>query len=151
MTARALINRELRRVPLHWVHPRDARGEWIPLANRRSLTDEVVAELMAEGAAGTREEIERDYMPEFSDVPAAKTGIQAYETTTEGTPISPVFPDTPDGRFALVRYCADHETVFGPHPATMEEWVRILCGNDRAAVDLDTDTSMVPSEPGISN
>jgi hypothetical protein len=78
-------------------------------------------------------------------------GIQAYETTTEGTPISPVFPDTPEGRFALVTYCAVHETVFAACRATMGEWAMILFGGDDVVVDLQRGTIERPREPETTN
>ena len=91
-----IINREIRRVPLDWEHPRDERGEPIPLYSRGSLTPELVQELLAEG--DSLERIESQYMPDFSAVPEQELGLQAYETTSEGLPISPVFPNTPEGR-----------------------------------------------------
>lgn len=123
-------------MPLAWQHPRDRRGAYIPLQNRRYLTQEAIEEELAEGRS--REEIEAAYMPDFSHVPAEQLGIQAYETTSEGTPISPVFPDTPDGRFKLIEYVATHESVFADQRASLEEWVRILFGSEHAAVDLET-------------
>ena len=130
---------------------RDENGEWIPLADRRFFTDELVAERIADGSVRSREEIEAGYMPDFSLVSSERMGIQAYETTTEGTPISPVFPDTPDGRFALVQYCADHETTFGPYTATPTEWAQILFGHDQLAVNIETGTIDLVSEPARQN
>ena len=54
---------------------------------------------------------------------------------SEGTPISPVFPNTPEDRLALVNYCAEHATTFGDHRAGAEAWVAILFGG--ASGDLD--------------
>lgn len=96
---RYLVNRELRVVPSGWQHPQDAAGKPIPL-----LPEQMPA-------AGTGE-----------------TAIAAYETTSEGTPLSPCFPDTPEGRLALVRYCAEHVTTFGEHRADGEAWAVILFG-----------------------
>jgi hypothetical protein len=61
--------------------------------------------------------------------------MAAYETTTEGTPISPAFPNTHEGLVALIRYCAEHCTTFGEHRADAEAWAAILFGD--AAVGLD--------------
>jgi hypothetical protein len=70
--------------------------------------------------------------------PARLNGLEiaAYETTTEGTPISPAFPDTPEGRLALVNYCAEHATTWGDHRADAETWAAILFG-DGAMVGTD--------------
>lgn len=73
-----------------------------------------------------------DLMPE----PTGATEIVAYDTVTEGTPISPAFPNTPEGRRELVRYCAEHATTFGSHRAGVEAWAALLFG-DSAMVDAD--------------
>lgn len=133
------INRELRRVPLACEHPTDNAGSFIPLRNRRERTTEALAGYAADGF--TAEEIEGFFMPDFSQVPEEQMGVQAYETTSEGTPISPVFPDTAEGRCALVEYCAKHETIFGPTKTADETtWVKILFGERDAVVDLRSGT-----------
>lgn len=146
-TVAAFVNRGIRRVPLTWQHPCDATGEPIPLSERRLLTDDRVAARTTQGAEASGLAVDAGSMPDFSHVPTDQMGIQAYETTTEGTPISPVFPDTPEGRFAVVQYCADHETVFGPYTATVTEWATILFGTDTVAVNLDTGTIEALAEP----
>ena len=102
-----LANREVRLIPAGWRHPRDADGQPQPL-----LPDQ-----MAAGAGATTE-------------------IMAYETVSEGTPISPAFPNTREGRLALVRYCAAHCTTYGRHRAGVEAWAAILFGRD-ASVGFD--------------
>src|SRR5579871_5510657 len=97
-------NREVRAVPLSWQHPVDATGEPIPLQSRDSrYTEREMADLIAEGR--TREEIEAEFMPDFSGVPAEQMGVAVYETTSEGTPLTPVFPNTREGLFQLLQYC----------------------------------------------
>lgn len=73
-------------------------GKYIPLLPREMPTDEGPAE------------------------------IAAYETVSEGTPISPAFPGTAEGRLALVRYCSEHCFVFGDKKAGMEAWAAVLFG-----------------------
>jgi hypothetical protein len=75
-------------------------------------------------------------MPSFVELPEAALGICAYETTTEGTPISPVFPNTDDGKRQLIRYCSEHQTVFADHAADPRPWAQILLGDNAAAVEL---------------
>jgi len=49
--------------------------------------------------------------------------FQMYETTTEGTPISPVFAQAEK----LAQWLADREvTVFGNWTATREQWLKII-------------------------
>ncbi|MDZ4278006.1 MAG: hypothetical protein U1B78_02585 [Dehalococcoidia bacterium] len=104
-----VANREVRTVPKGWLHP-EAAGRPRPL-----LPEE---------------------MPGVAGLAPDQTKIVAYETTTEGTPISPPFPNTPEGRLALVRHCAEHETTFGDHKAGPEAWAVILFGQG-AAVTVD--------------
>lgn len=62
-----------------------------------------------------------DYMPDFPEGTA--TGWCMYETTSEGTPISPVF-DTPE---ALARWLADTgASAFGGRTATYEQWLSTI-------------------------
>jgi hypothetical protein len=59
-----------------------------------------------------------DYMPEF--VEGTAVGWCMYETTSEGTPISPVF-ETPE---ALAHWLADTgASAFGGSTATYEQWL----------------------------
>ena len=109
--------REVRRVPRSWQHPKDDRGRYVPL-----LPDDYWSDEPVDDAAK---------MP----APDGPTEIMAYETTTEGTPISPAFPNTPEGRRDLIAFCAEHCTTFGQHKADAEAWAAILFGE--AAVGLD--------------
>ena len=109
---------EVREFPKGWEHPKDATGRYVPLLP--------ADEPLEEG----------DDSPKM---PATwnehETEIAAYETTTEGTPISPAFPATADGRLALLRYCAEHCTTFGKHKADAEAWAAILFGDAAVAAD----------------
>ena len=64
-----------------------------------------------------------DYMPVFAEGTA--TGWCMYETTSEGTPISPVF-ETPE---ALARWLADTgASSFGRDTATYDQWLHTARG-----------------------
>jgi hypothetical protein len=55
--------------------------------------------------------------------PPAGDGWQMWETTTEGSPISPVFA-TPD---ELAAWLADSKaSAFGNQRATREQWLRMI-------------------------
>lgn len=130
-----LLNREIRRVPLDWEHPRDATGAFLPLQDRNlAYTDAEIAELIALGHS--RVEIECWLMPDFSSAPDEQLGLCVYETTTEGTPMTPVFVDTPEGRWALVQYCANSLSVFANRMLNVEAWAELLFGDSLAALDL---------------
>lgn len=118
-------NREVRAIPLNWAHPRDTDGQPLPLHSRsRAYTESELAELLAEGR--TRQEIETWFMPDFSAVPEAEMGVAVYETTTEGTPLTPVFPNTREGLFNLLQYCTQHCATFADIRADIDTWARIL-------------------------
>ena len=115
-----LPNREVREIPRGWQHPKDPRGRFIPLLPfGYQLDDDECAPA------------DRMMPPPLGDI-----DIAAYETTTEGTPISPAFPDTPEGRRDLIDYCVEHETVFGDAHAGFEAWAAVLFG-ERTTVDRD--------------
>jgi hypothetical protein len=101
--------RELRTIPKGWQHPA-VNGKPKPL-----LPDE---------------------MPSVAGLPEEQTEIAAYEAVSEGTPISPPFPNTPGGRLQLVAHCAEHGTTWGDHTADAEAWAALLFGQN-AAVTLD--------------
>lgn len=64
-----------------------------------------------------------DYMPDFSG--RDDLGYCMYETTSEGSPISPVFA-TPE---ELAHWLADNgASSFGDSTATYEQWLRVCHG-----------------------
>ena len=125
-----IANREVRTFPKGWVHPRDERGRPVPLLPHDdwSRTPEGRADIIASGEQPAPPSA---YMP----APEGEVEIAAYETTTEGSPISPAFPNTRSGRLALVNFCAANATTFGSHKADAEAWAAILFGEVSAAVD----------------
>jgi hypothetical protein len=58
-----------------------------------------------------------DYMPEMRE--GTPYGFQLYETTTEGTPVSPVFATLEE----LAAWCEDGATVFADHRWTRDQWL----------------------------
>lgn len=85
-----------------------------------------------------------EYMPEWSSEQC--THLMLYETTSEGTPLSPAFA-TPE---ELARWCTDKSvSIFGYDTASYETWLRIargaraiglLCsasGSEQAIIDGD--------------
>ena len=55
--------------------------------------------------------------------PSSGNGYQLWETTSEGSPISPVF-ETPEG---LAKWLADTDaSSFGPQTATYDKWLRFI-------------------------
>lgn len=144
------MGREVRRVPADWQHPQDAEGYYIPLFDGKDydrlvrewdegekkfrqglysdwnggwiLLDETVrAETYSEWA-GERPNKEF-YMPIWTNAEA--THYMMYETTTEGTPISPAFA-TPE---ELAQWLADNNaSAFGDSTASYEAWLNVARG-----------------------
>lgn len=111
--------REARVIPEGWQHPKDASGRFVPL--------------LPEGYA-----FYEDGSSPWPTMPCTDriaTEIAAYEMTSEGTPISPAFPNTAEGRRALCRWCAEHCTTFGDHQADAEAWALIIFGDAGVALD----------------
>ncbi|MHB8685019.1 MAG: hypothetical protein ACYC9X_11925 [Dehalococcoidia bacterium] len=107
-----IANREVRVIPKGWRHPK-RHGRFVPL-----LPDGYVFE----------DADRRPKMPATAGLGPEETEIAAYETTTEGTPISPASPNTPEGKLALVNHCVKNATVFGAHTADGKAWAAALFG-----------------------
>ena len=88
------MRREIRRVPGNWVHPKDARGEYIPLHEHFPYLAEEIDEGLHDGwLKNEPPHFGIAVMPQWPK--HERTHLQMYETCTEGTPISPV-RETPE-------------------------------------------------------
>jgi hypothetical protein len=122
---------EARIVPKGWEHPKDADGDHIPLLPERywPATPEARAKWVREfGEPAHRER----FMPlaiHLNDRAGHDTDVIAYETVTEGTPISPSFPNTPEGRRDLLVWCSENETTDGTTKVDAEAWAGLLFGD----------------------
>lgn len=120
-------HRGIRRVPLNWQHPKNENGHFIPLFDTREpaggkymLVE--LEEMIEEGMVSPNEDIKSWFMPTFKDVPAEEMGLCLYETTTEGTPLTPVFPDTEQGHKDLAAYAAEYATSFASQQESGTDW-----------------------------
>lgn len=132
------MGRELRRVPADWQHPLDDRGICLPL--HYESFKEAAAKWKAGFAAwecgdrpdycsegGAKMEYweydgappeSKYYRPDWPE--ESRTHFQMYETTSEGTPISPVFADIE----TLAHWLADNgASAFAGQTATYEQWL----------------------------
>lgn len=158
------MGREVRRVPADWKHPTDGKypsGEprYVALFDGGTY-ESLLAEWDAERAkwdagqfpdyakphhktltyeqwAGRRPRAE-DYMPRWTQGEA--THLMMYETTSEGTPISPAFA-TPE---ELARWLADNNaSAFGSQGASYEAWLRVAQGGYACSAVYTPEMGMV--------
>jgi hypothetical protein len=132
-------------VPKDWEHPKNDEGKFVPLLSGsfeeadQEWNDGYAHWLLGEVSdyatngwkpvddkyRGTRftdyhgsRPSPEDYMPEFSD--GSATHLMMYESTSEGTPISPAFA-TPE---ELARWLSDSgASSFAGYTATYEQWL----------------------------
>lgn len=60
--------------------------------------------------------------PDCEVEPPEGDGYQLWETTSEGSPVSPVFASFEE----LCEWCAENATTFADFKATKEEWAAML-------------------------
>lgn len=65
-----------------------------------------------------------DKLMELCEVPEGE-GLQLWETTSEGSPVSPVFATLDE----LCAWCEENATTFGSFTASKDEWKRMLSDN----------------------
>lgn len=142
------MGRGIRMVPPTWTHPENREGSYIPLFDGKEFEEEckVFDENEAKWQAGTHKALLNGFTTELAhpsygdwDNPRPKpedymlvgvpmeerTHMQLYETTTEGTPIGPVFEDLD----SLCEWAETHATTFADFKTTKEEWKRMLEGD----------------------
>ena len=64
------------------------------------------------------------YRDQWFYEPPKGEGYQLWETTSEGSPISPVFASAEE----LADWCADNATTFADNKATKEQWLKMFGG-----------------------
>ncbi|MDZ4181165.1 MAG: hypothetical protein U1E29_18335 [Coriobacteriia bacterium] len=128
------MSREVRMVPGDWQHPR-GEGRYIPLyegADRaqreRDYHEEVkeYGQAVADSDYSGPPETWDCFMPDFPEDTA--THLMMYETTSEGTPISPAF-ETPEELAHWLAY--NNASAFGGMGASYDAWLRV-CRGERA-------------------
>jgi len=138
------MSRELRMVRHDWKHPKGANGRYLGLFEGCIRKWEEGRERWEEGFVWSYNEddwiaknskhlkmsyedhngpecSDRTHMPDWTD--EEKTHFQMYETTSEGTPISPVF----DNKNDLAQWLVDNNASrFGSVTATYDQWMSII-------------------------
>lgn len=165
------MGREVRKVPANWEHPKDDRGQFIPLYGRSfsekasnwdkehakwqegfrsdfaggwEEKDEGDASMSYEDYAGPRP-VESDYMPDWPE--SERTHFQMYEDTSEGTPISPPM-ESPE---TLARWLADNgASAFAGQKATYEQWLSTCRSGWAPSAVMSPSTGMVSGVAAMS-
>lgn len=163
------MTREVRKVPANWEHPKQF-NEYLGKMVYRPLLGGSFADAVAhwdEGAAqwedGFRRHwgdggwipkdsdmtfpfsewagdrpIEENFMPEWPE--DERTHFMMYETTSEGTPISPAF-STPE---ELAQWLVDNDaSAFADQAASYAAWLRIARGGFALSAVLAADGGLV--------
>lgn len=125
-------HREVRPVALDWEHPRmpgtysDGSPRYVRLYSRSALRSHL--EYNAESPDDPMDIDPDEYMPELRE--GTPYGYQLYETTSEGTPVSPVFSSLEE----LAAWCETGATVFAGSRWTKGQWLASF-KNDSIGVD----------------
>ena len=141
------MGREVRMVPANWQHPKDLKGNYVPLFdnfNKAVETWDIENQKWEEGfvsdySGGWRERSpsntasetytdyagerpkQEDYMPDFPI--AERTHYMMYEDTSEGTPLSPPC-ETPE---ILASWLANNNaSSFGKDTASYGQWLEMI-------------------------
>lgn len=139
-----VMGREVRRVPADWKHPRNKDGyvslhdgltkdtrEWDEGASQwaKGLRKVYKGGWEPHGETYSYEEyaghrpVPEEYMPDWPS--EQRTHLMMYETTSEGSPISPAFA-TPE---ELARWLYENgASAFGGLTATYEQWLSVARG-----------------------
>ncbi len=133
-----IANREVRLIPAGWQHPKDEKGRYVPHLSRYYYED-LMQTLEPDEPRPTLPP-----MPNVEGLREDELEIAAYETTSEGTPISPAFPNTPEGRLALANWCAEHETTYRDFKADAEAWAAMLFTDYVVLVDPSDGSIRIP-------
>ena len=122
------MGREVRKIAPNWEHPKSDDGNYLPLYE--GYREDAADFMELANDKGLQEAVDYmscpdkdDYMPDWEE--GEKTQLVMYETTTEGTPISPSF-NTPE---ELAQWlAANGASSFGSSTATYEQWLTVCKG-----------------------
>jgi len=149
-------------VPENWEHPKKqpmfdesfnvAAVDWladfdrIRAGNMTEFETECYPHGVVEWANDERPPDPKYYMPDWPE--NERTHLQMYETTSEGTPISPVMK-TPE---ELAKWLYDNgASAFGGQTASYEGWLRVCNGGFAPSAVFTTATGVVSGVDGVGN
>ena len=148
------MGREVRRVPADWKHPKNEDkslgGDYKPL--QENYADDARKFLAIANSKSLQDAVEwfgqapdkNDYMPDWPE--SERTHYMMYETTSEGTPISPAFASPEE----LARWLADTgASAFAGQTASYEGWLRVARGGYAPSAVYTQQTGMVSGVDGL--
>ena len=120
------MSREIRRVPPHWEHPKDDRGQYRPMyqkSYKKAAEEWLSNAILWSQGKHPEQKPEYTYWWEWSSSPPDKeyyapyeesetTWFQLYEDVSEGTPITPPF----ETKAELVDYLVEHGDFWKGEP-----------------------------------
>jgi len=145
------MSREIRMVPENWEHPKNEDGSDKALyegykADSREFLDKALNDGLQEAIDYMSCPDKNDYMPDWDEV--EKTHLMMYETTSEGTPLSPAFK-TPE---ELAQWLADNgASSFGRNTATYEQWLRVCKGGYAPSAVYTTENGLQSGVEALNN
>ena len=118
------MSREVRKVPANWKHPKDASGKFVPLHSSFPYDKAEIEEGLKDGwLDNSPPHYGIDVMPEWPEVEL--THLQMYETTTGGTPISPVIGTAEE----LAQWLTENNaSAFAGQGASYQDWLKMIQG-----------------------
>ena len=111
--------REVRKVPKDWIHPRGwihDNKQYTPLYN------ETYEKACEEYSCTNYTPKPEKYVTYDKYDDSICTHFQLYETTSEGTPLSPVFETLEE----LIDYATENCTVFADYKVSKTEWIKMI-------------------------
>lgn len=130
------MGREIRRVPPNWEHPKDEKGNFIPMIDKDydSEAEEWIRnfDLHRQGKHPSEWAQKYKYFWEYDSPPdedvcrpkfeVEPTWYQVYETVSEGTPVTPPFETLDE----IVEYLVKYGDYYYQHPGRypIEPWDR---------------------------
>jgi hypothetical protein len=139
------MGREVRRVSKDWEHPKDEKGNYIPMHDEFVYNKEEIEEGLRDGWLKDDPPFYGcDVMPQWTE--EEKTHYQMYENVTEGTPISPVFETPEELATWLVESGADSGAG---RRATYEQWLRVCKGGFAPTFIMTTGPDGCKIESGV--
>jgi hypothetical protein len=133
-------HRDVKRVPLDFNWPLNKVWDGYLTPARTETCQECNGSGRGDGSGGWCRAYCNEGTVDVYEGPPEGPGWQLWETTSEGSPISPVFKTGEE----LAHWATDHATVFASMKATYAEWYQMITGD---TLDVDSLGAIVGGAP----